>query len=165
MKLYLDGTMAWFALIFFSESVLFAPAALHRHWRGATKGEESVIGGMVFKSDELQRGHVRATVPTLVSGTALGLTVLVLFLIPPVPEGGIDYPGSIALSSMLAVWAITAPLYWSIVLLNRPKFLVAPRFREHPGAVLARRSRKAAPSGTVQADPHSGGSSLKARGR
>lgn len=89
---------------------------------------EYLIAGYWYRSELLRRGHVRATVTPI-----LGLLVLsalaCLYVFYDLPAEARP-----ALVVLLLLGLALIGLYWSIVLFNRPRFLVAPHYRDEPGA-------------------------------
>jgi hypothetical protein len=135
--MHLNGPMEWFVLSFIVVFTVLAPLGVRMLWRGRREAEANLIAGYWYKSEGLRRGHVRAILVQM-------LALLVL--------NGLAAVFLVDLQSAVTDWAILVcmmaelvlvVLYWSIVLFNRPKFLVAPHLRDDVGAIAARRLRKA----------------------
>lgn len=144
----LHTPMDWFGVSFAILMMVLLPIALYRHWRGKSMKYEYAASEYFFKSEDLRRGHVRAAVPLLAGGLVLSAFALALVSIPPVPEGQIDYAFDNAFLAFLILELIFVVLWCAIILFNRPRFLVAPHYRDEPGLLQARRLRKkSSPSG------------------
>jgi hypothetical protein len=136
--------MEWFVLIVASIILVLGLVSLYRHWHGKTIDNDDMVAGYWYGSKELRRGHARAAVPVTIVSVAVMSFAIIFILKPDVPKGAVDYLFSISLIVAAGlVFLIAFPLYWSIVLINRPRTLVAPAYRNDLGALRERRLRKA----------------------
>src|SRR5215510_2632003 len=130
--------------IVFAICCLFAvalPIALVRHWTGKTQRYEYATSGFVFRSPTLRQGHVRA-VPVMFGAAFLVVVAVVLLFFAPTDPSARDRWLVGCLYLMIGTVALAVILYWSVVLFNRPRFLVAPNQRAEWGAVASRRHRR-----------------------
>jgi hypothetical protein len=130
------------ALLVASLLLVPAPFLLYRHW--TSKRREYIVASIWFRSIAFQHGRVRAT-PVRVVWASVFVSSIALMVLPPQTPW--------ALVTLLVVSAFAMPVYWSVVLFNRPKWLVAPHLRDEPGAIEMGRRRAAARRTAVGGTP------------
>lgn len=140
MKIELSGTVPWVMLFGICLGLIFLPIAIFRHWRGRTQGQDWTLSGFWYRSDKYRRGHTRALPVVFATGIVVLLFGLLLFVIPPVEKGQVDYPASIGLTVTAVLLLALLALYWTAVLFAAPRFLIAPHLRGQQG-VLAEGKR------------------------
>ncbi len=133
--------MTWFFVVVALCIMLGAPVVLRRAWTGRITADELGSVATMYSSENLRRGHARATLPVMAAGYAVfGLGFVVVIFPDPAP--GQETALGLLVAVLVLCCLLAIALYWSIVLFNRPKFLVPPPMRDDLGALEARRRRR-----------------------
>lgn len=122
----------WLAELLWFLLVLLATLQLPRIWRGTTPALHTVPGWWLW-GRQLWFG-MRRLGPLAV---ALGWFVMALFWFPAIgksPDALTDQELMVGIAAIGVLFAIGA-LMLSIVLFNRPAFIVPPKWRAEPGAL------------------------------
>jgi hypothetical protein len=128
-------------LIVFGAFALLLPLAARQYWQTGTSFGQDVIANITYRSQRLRRGHLRAGIPTvavLYMFVMLTLTLLILHEMTVNPRVGRTVLAGVAWLGLL-VCALSTFIYWSIVLTNRPRLFVPPRFKDDVGLLNERR--------------------------
>lgn len=124
---------------------LLALARLPEIWRGSGSAKigSSMRGGWPF-GEALRKGWVRALPVGIVGFLALSLSVATISLF----ESGYLAPGTpwrplaLLVFPLIGIFVISVVFAITVVLFNRPRFVVSPAHRGQPGAIAEWRGRR-----------------------
>lgn len=107
-------------------------------WRDASPPPIARQPLVVMFGEQMWRGTRRAFVPVL-------LVIIGMYGIYASEKLGVRDPRLLLRGSLLALTLLGVLLWFTVVVLNRPGFLVPPSVRHEPGALWASTKRSAAP--------------------
>lgn len=118
-------------------------------WRHETKIWDGRAPSWWLWGEALFRGWVRSLVVATAAGTALVILSAVVLAVDPDYDAPSDARESqaeiVAGAVAVGVWVLLTLTMFSVILFNRPKFLVPPHLRGERGAIqlwLHKRSRR-----------------------
>jgi hypothetical protein len=129
--------MEWFVLVTFTIFILVIPvatAAYLRNWRFFNREAIRVVGLIFYGRESWRRAHVRTGAVTLsFFGYPFCLLGIAFVMLEKSVWSGTALAKDLFLVAILAGLALSIVLYWSIMLWNKPKWLVPPDLRDEPG--------------------------------
>ena len=125
-------------------------------WRHETRIWDGRAPSWWLWGEALFRGWVRSLVIGTAAGTAMVFALGVMLVVQP----DLDNPQSsqesqlevVAIGVALGVWILLTLMLFSVILFNRPKFVVPPHLRNERGAIqlwLNKRSKQRRPRAGV----------------
>jgi hypothetical protein len=133
---------AWFVLAICGLFLVLLPVALARHWRSKSQPFDYSLSGVIYKSRNLRKGHVRALPVMFAWWMVVCLTMGLMFLAPQYPPDVENPYYSWGIVVIFASALVAAVLYWLVVLFNRPSLIVAPHLRGERGLIESKRTEE-----------------------
>jgi hypothetical protein len=149
----------WFVLAICALFLVLLPVALVRHWQSKSQPYDFSLSGVIYKSRNLRKGHVRALPVMFAWWMVVCLTIGLMFLAPEYPPDVENPYYSWGIVVIFASAFVAAVLYWLVVLFNKPSFIVAPHLRGETGLIRSRRAEAPSPHQHAEKSPSGGTSS------
>jgi hypothetical protein len=132
----------WFVLAICGLFLVLLPVALIRHWRAKSQPYDYSLSGVIHRSRNLRKGHVRALPVMFAWWMVVCLTMGLMFLAPQYPPDVENPYYSWGIVVIFASALVAAVLYWLVVLFNRPSLIVAPHLRGERGLIESKRTEE-----------------------